>query len=788
MQTTYKHALEAGWVVFPLHPIVKHPQQGLSCACGDTKCAAIGKHPRASNWQHTGVFDEQQLAYLEDEAGQFFGNQLLRHHGVLLPASSLLVVDVDGRNGGWKSAERLADIRAQAGYIVKTGSGDGEHWYFHIPSEWRGRSLVTSLKDYPGIDFKSTGFVVGAGCDHFSGRRYEAIHGAPDEVDSAPTELLEILHRAERTRFVMDGATIDYSHEDLIGIVSGIRNQARDYERWIRVGMGIHHATGGAPEGYALWVQWSAQCAAHDESMMGMKWHSFGKSASEVTIGTLIEWARADGWQAPVVFADQTDWGVIDDPAPQPAPRGVDLLRPPGLVGEVCAWINARCAMPRENLAVAAALQIVSNAAGLHYLVAGRNTSLNLITFAIAASRTGKGAIKRCINDVNRSLGLARAEHGKFKSSQELVRNAIHHQPVIYTYDEFGKQLEKLAASGKGKTPYLEDLMAELIAMYSEATGVHQVSGDVKRELMDEADKEIARAVKAAELGDKESPSDYAREFPDSDLARALEKRSKVENGVVEPYLSFFGLSEPSSFDAAIHADPWLLTGGLLGRALIFTESEDVPEEKPDGQVFGGPLPEHVTMRLMSLRTGGTASIEKDERIERRGDWQYIRYAKDGETMLGSIRQYWREVALAERDSGTGLASQALGATELAIKVAGILAADTGVITATEMAWAHELVKKVTHAKIAKAKADEKIESSDSEERGEGLLSSIMTAIENAGGEMTPGVLRQKVRGGRKMGPKPIQSALDHLVNLGRLAVEVRTGKKGRTFSYYSKK
>lgn len=786
MQTTYKNALEAGWIVFPLHPIIKHPQQGLSCGCGDAKCAAIGKHPRASNWQHTGVFDEQQLAYLEDEAGQFFGNQLLRHHGVLLPASSLLVVDVDGRNGGWKSAEKLANIRAQAGHIVKTGSGDGEHWYYHIPQEWRGKSLMTSVKDYPGIDFKSTGFVVGAGCDHFSGRRYEAIHGAPDEVDDAPAELLEMLHRAERTRFVMDGATIDYSQADLAGIVMGIRNVGRDYERWIRVGMGIHHATGGTDEGYNLWLQWSSQCQAHDDTHMAQKWHSFGKSASEVTVGTLIEWAKADGWTPSVTFVDQTDWGVIEEPAPQPV-RGVDLLRPPGLVGEVCAWINARCAMPRENLAVAAALQIVSNAAGLHYLVAGRNTSLNLITFAIAASRTGKGAVKRCINDVNRALGLARAEHGKFKSSQELVRNAIHHQAVIYTYDEFGKQLEKLAAAGKGKTPYLEDLMAELIAMYSEATGVHQVSGDVKRELMEEADKEIAKAVKAAELGDKESPQDYAREFPDSELAKALSKRADVENGIVEPWLSFFGLSEPGSFDAAIHADPWLLTGGLLGRALIFTESEDVPEEKPDSQVFAGPLPEHVMMRLLSLRTGGTASSGKNERIQREGEWQYIRYDKGGEAMLQNVRQYWREVALTERDTGSGLASQALGATELVIKVAGILAAGTGCITQQEMAWAHELVKKVTHAKIAKAKADEKIESSDSEERGDGLLSSIMAAIDNAG-EITPGVLRQKIRGGRKMGPKPIQSALDHLVNAGKLVVQVRTSSKGRAFSYYSKK
>lgn len=323
--------------------------------------------------------------------------------------------------------------------------------------------------------------------------------------------------------------------------------------------------------------------------------------------------------------------------------------------------------------------------------------------------------------------------------------------------------------------------------MYSEATGVHQVSGDVKRELMEEADKEIARAAKAADLGDKESPSDYAREFPDSDLAKALEKRRQVENGVVEPWLSFFGLSEPGSFDAAVNADPWLLTGGLLGRALIFTEPDDVPEEKPYDQVFNGPLQEHVMMRLLALRTGGSASIEKDERIERQGEWKYVDFDERAKSMLANIRQYWRDIALIERDAGSGLASQALGATELCIKVAGILGVGSGVITSTDLAWAHELVKKVTHAKIRKAKADDKIESSDTEERGVGLLESIMTAVDQAG-EITPGVLRQKVRGGRKMGPKPIQSALDHLVEVGRLKVEIRTGKKGRSFSYYSKK
>ena len=44
-----------------------------------------------------------------------------------------------------------------------------------------------------GIDFKSTGFVVGAGSLHKSGNRYEAIIGAPGDIGEAPEALLQML-------------------------------------------------------------------------------------------------------------------------------------------------------------------------------------------------------------------------------------------------------------------------------------------------------------------------------------------------------------------------------------------------------------------------------------------------------------------------------------------------------------------------------------------------------------------------------------------------------------------
>jgi hypothetical protein len=51
---------------------------------------------------------------------------------------------------------------------------------------------------------------------------------------------------------------------------------------------------------------------------------------------------------------------------------------------------------------------------------------------------------------------------------------------------------------------------------------------------------------------------------------------------------------------------------------------------------------------------------------------------------------------------------------------------------------------------------------------------------------MTPGVLKQRVPGGKKIGDAGIQAALDYLVEHSRIKVDRRKGGNGRTFSYYS--
>lgn len=771
--TDYTDALDAGWIIFPLHPIVNG-----SCGCGDPECEAIGKHPKSSHWQSTQPYDAEQLEYLEDFEELFLGNQLLNGYGVLV--SGLLIVDVDGRNGGHDSAAKLSHIRDQAAYIVKSGSHDGEHWYFRIPEGHTGK-FTQNLDAYPGIDFKSSGYVVGAYSQHASGNRYETIKGVPSDVSNAPQEILELLKRKERDVFSINTEALEIA--ELAEVVKSIANNGRDYERWIRLGMGCHHATGGSEQGYQLWVEWSEQSDVHDEHSMHKKWRSFGESGDIVTQGTLIKWAQDEGYVPSVTFEDDTDWGE-----PEAEVKGEsgkhDMLRPPGLVGELVDWINSRSMYPRERLAVGAALQIVSNAAGLTHIVDETKTTLNLITIGVAGSRTGKGAIKRCIDEAHAQLGLSPATHGKFKSSQELVRNALHHQAVYYIYDEFGKQLEKLSGAGKSGAHYLEDLMAEIIAIYSEANGIHGVSGDVKREMIEVLERRYA--AKSKEL-DKGLNSD-AKQRVEQEMEALQGMMAQAERGLEKPYLTFFGLTEPTSFNAAIEKDPWLLMGGFLGRALMFEELDNVPMKKPLELVSHEELPAHIFMSLSGMVTAGSAGM-KGDRVERNCDWSSISWSNEARSFLSIIEMYWRDVALAEQDSGSGLESQALGAAELTIKVAGILGAQDRVISREHIEWAHELIKDITLDKIQRAKSSDKITSKDGGERGSGVLESILRHMGRLddGDYTTAGKVRQAIGRG-KVTLEDTEKAINHLVNIGKVNAESKKARNGRSVVHYTLK
>ena len=236
---------ENGYHVFGLHGADKKGQ----CGCGNPDCQAAYKHPLVSNWQHTPHWSEDQLEVME-EVGQ-----VATGYGVLI--RGMLVIDVDARNAGVASMEMLFNdypSLKNCGLVVKTGSGGGSrHFYYKLPAEI---ALVQHLEQYPGIDFKSSGFVVGPGSLHASGNRYEISFGSIEEIEEAPEDIIALLRKPDRHRAVIDGPTVDTSQGELAEMLSFI-DPDTDHDTWVKCGMATHHASNGTALG--VWDTWSAK-------------------------------------------------------------------------------------------------------------------------------------------------------------------------------------------------------------------------------------------------------------------------------------------------------------------------------------------------------------------------------------------------------------------------------------------------------------------------------------------------------------------------------------------------
>lgn len=355
---THRDFWEAGHLVFGLHGVTS---EGF-CKCGDKDCKAVLKHPLVSNWQHTPHWSEEQLEVME-MTGQFDTG-----YGILL-RNDLLVVDVDARNGGLQAYDRLLEkipTVAAAGLIVNTGSGGGSrHLFFKVPP---GVSLMTKHPDYQGVDFKNgASYVVGPGSLHASGRRYEIVYGSPDDIDDAPEELVALLTKPERHRAELGSRMVDVSHADLADMVSYVEGYD-DYDVWVRVGMALHHASGGTA--IEVWDKWSQQSAKYKDSEITTKWHSFGKGSNPVTLGTLAHYAEQGGWKQPVTFTPDVKFAELEQASGWPEPE-MRFLGNRGIPAPI---------LPLENLVVddlAEALRHVADAKGtpVDYVFAALLTS-----------------------------------------------------------------------------------------------------------------------------------------------------------------------------------------------------------------------------------------------------------------------------------------------------------------------------------------------------------------------------------------------------------------------------
>lgn len=713
------------------------------CECGQERCNvsekgnAVGKHPRASNWQHTPQWSDEQIDAME-EAGHFASG-----FGVLV--DGLLIVDVDARNGGVESFERLCSLVPainDSGFVVVTGSGGGsKHVYFSLPE---CAPLIQTHHDFPGIDFKSSGYVVGAGSLHASGAQYEKEHGHPDDITPAPAALIELLRKPDYHRAIVDGKTMDVSDTDLRDMLAFISPNC-DHEQWIRIGMALHHSTGGAS--FELWDDWSAAGEDYPGSeSLHKRWQSLGKSSKLATLGTIIHYARLGGWNESVEFTPSVTFDIQED-----APPSVDLLRPPGFVGDLCEWINDQCLYPREHLAVAAALMSVSSIAGLRFTDEMDGMTPNMIGFCVAGSGSGKDAVLKAYSEILRVAGMAPALYGAFKSEQEIYRNLLRHQPAFYLVDELGIQLNKIV---NGKSDYLTGIIGTIMSAYSKADSFLPITGDLKEEIRARLQQEYGAVKKTLDTG---IVSDRL-EAKAAGIERQLET---IDQGIDSPYMSIMGFTTPATFDSLFTFEQ--ATNGFLARATIFREHETNPKRRKNFKKR--PMPIGLEMSISSLRTGGNTELDAD-RIEHAGDKVSIPTTDDARALLDAAYEYFWELAETHKD-GTGLEAIPRRGYEVASKVSLILALPEGLRTAEHVVWAVELAKKDVAGKLLLAHGNA---SEDEIDRMAAKIISILSKDEPT----TEGVLKNRIRSYAKENGKAV---LDKLVEAGHV-VAVDTGKK----------
>jgi hypothetical protein len=750
----YRIFWEAGFRVFGLYGRDKDGK----CECGNPACPdkSLFKHPRVSNWQHTPHWSEEQLDTMVEM------RQFGTGYGVV--CRNTLVVDVDARNGGLKSLQKLlGDVPevAGAGLIVNTGSGGGsKHYYFKVPE---GVSLVVKLADYPGLDFKSgAAFVVGPGSMHSSGDRYEIAVGSPDEIDMVPEKLLAMLQVPERHRADLGGKIVDVNDQELVDMLSHVPNADLDYEEWIKIGMALHHATGGA--GFDLWDRWSQQSNKYDDTSMSYKWHSFGKSANPVTLGTLVHYAERGGYIQPVTFTPPEEFR-FETPEEYSNPKSIDTssfdpYRPPGFAGQFASWIEGRTRRKREALASMSAIWAMGVAFGLHYRDDRDRATTNLFVFNVAGSGSGKDGILGATAEALEACGMSAAVHGTIKSEQEIARNLTRHQMAAYMMDEVGFLFQKISSAKKSGASYLEGVVGLLMSAYSKADGRLMVSGDLKEEIRGHLLKELTQVTKAMdEHGEK--PNLLSRQ-------KAIEYQlDTLDAGIDRPFLAMSGYTTEKNFNDLVTFES--ATTGFIGRSILCIEQDTAPPTKKNWKKL--PMPEGIKLTLQRLSAGGSYDMmeRKGQRVENYGDRIEIPTTVEALAMLDNIVDLFDQMAYDHKES-TGLEALPLRGYEQVSKVSLILAIPEGVRTVEHVRWAYGLVQRDIQSKMRLVLAND----SDKSNPERSLLMTILQMVDGPDGE-TAGVIMRRLE--RKYKREDVAAALARLVQGKKISEEITIHK-----------
>ncbi|MDN5792360.1 MAG: AAA family ATPase [Brevibacterium aurantiacum] len=279
-------------------------------AAGLTLIPLDGKKPLHNKWVERS-YDTASVIAAAEEARQ--------NVGVRLQDSGLLVIDVDPRNGGDASFERLKadfDIDLDAYPVVRTGSG-GLHVYTRRPD---GFAVAGKLDGYPGIDFKSSGQVVAPGSLHpDTGLPYVAERMDLLALEAlAPIGLIEALSKSRSVSSNRAGMRVgEWTPRMLAKNLEQLDpDDYVGYEQWLEMLMASHHATGG--DGLEEFIEWSTQFTGDriaSAEVITEKWNGLRANDKGITLQYICRQLHDRGLPVHDRSEPEDDFDAIDDGA-----------------------------------------------------------------------------------------------------------------------------------------------------------------------------------------------------------------------------------------------------------------------------------------------------------------------------------------------------------------------------------------------------------------------------------------------------------------------------------------
>jgi hypothetical protein len=226
------------------------------------------------------------------------------------------------------------------------------------------------------------------------------------------------------------------------------------------------------------------------------------------------------------------------------------LISPPGLVGEICDWINKTAMCPQPFLTLACTLTFCGALFG-QKVRDHLDTRTNIYCMGVAKSSAGKNHAPSQIRKLCAAVGCIDLLGGDSTASDSAIEERVSLQPaIVFLWDEIGHLLSNVKTS---QNPHLKQVVSLFMRLYSSASNVYT-----------------------------------GREYADAERRRTVH----------QPCCCLYGTSTPGRFIEGI--TPEELQDGWLSRCLVF-RVYDLSEKI--WEVDAGEIPQSICKQVAAWFT-----------------------------------------------------------------------------------------------------------------------------------------------------------------------------------------